>query len=54
MANVESDSNPSKGAGNQKGHEPEQGNKREPGSPQQANYGAHKDKGEKGGGGSKN
>lgn len=43
MANVNASSNPSKGAANQPGHEPQQGNKREPGTPQQANYGQHKD-----------
>ena len=32
---------------NQPGHDPKQGNKREPGSPQQADYGSHKDHEEK-------
>ena len=47
MANVNTSSNPSKGATHQSGHEPSQGNKREPGSPQQANFGQHKDHEEK-------
>lgn len=43
MANVNPASNPSKGASHQAGHEPQQGNKREPGTPQQANHAQHKD-----------
>lgn len=43
MANVNPGSNPSKGASHQAGHDPKQGHKREPGTPQQADYGAHKD-----------
>jgi CheY-like chemotaxis protein len=47
MANVNASQNPSKGATHQAGHEPKQGNKREPGSPQQADYASHKDHEEK-------
>lgn len=43
MANVNPSSNPSKGAAHQAGHEPKQGNKREPGTPQQPNHAQHKD-----------
>ena len=43
MANVNSSSNPSKGASHQAGHDPKQGNKREPGTPQQADHAQHKD-----------
>ena len=44
MANVNVPSNPVQQKGAQPGAEPKQGNKREPGSPQQADYGAHKDR----------
>lgn len=44
MANVNVPSNPTQQPGKQSGSDPEQGNKREPGSPQQPNYGQHKDK----------
>ena len=43
MANVNPASNPSKGAAHQAGHDPKQGNKREPGTPQQPDYAQHKD-----------
>lgn len=43
MANVNGPSNPSQRAGQQPGHDPKQGNKREAGSPQQPDYGQHKD-----------
>lgn len=43
MANVSKPSNPSQRAGQQAGHDPKQGNKREPGSPQQSDYSQHRD-----------
>lgn len=43
MANVNAPSNPSQREGQQPGHDPKQGNKREPGSPQQADYSQHRD-----------
>ena len=46
MANVNVPSNPTQQKDVQAGKDPQQGNKREPGTPQQPNYGSHKDKGE--------
>lgn len=43
MANVHGPSNPSEQPGQQPGHDPKQGNKREPGTPQQADYSGHRD-----------
>lgn len=43
MANVNAPSNPSQRAGQQPGHDPKQGNKRDAGSPQQADYSSHRD-----------
>lgn len=43
MANVNAPSNPSQRAGQQPGHDPKQGNKREKGTPQQADYSPHRD-----------
>jgi DNA-binding response OmpR family regulator len=43
MANVNPAGNPSKGASHQAGHDPKQGNKREPGTPQQPDHAQHKD-----------
>ncbi|MEX2271169.1 MAG: response regulator [Vicinamibacterales bacterium] len=49
MANVKVPSNPTQQPGRQAGQDPQQGNKREPGSPQQPDYSGHKDKEELGG-----
>ena len=43
MANVNIPSNPVQQKNSQAGHDPKQGNKREPGSPQQPDHSAHKD-----------
>lgn len=43
MAHVNAPSNPAQREGQQPGHDPKQGNKREPGTPQQSDYGSHKD-----------
>jgi hypothetical protein len=53
MANVNVPSNPTQQPNKQAGHDPKQGNKREPGSPQQPDHSQHKDKEEPAGRASK-